>query len=385
MEGAMSDKTTKARQAGRSGDSTARRKGRVGESVAKAMERIGKTLDGVVGELDKSMGRGTIMRMGAMPDMEMETIPSGSIQLDRALGIGGYPRGRVIEVYGPESSGKTTLCLHAIAEAQRAGKIAAFVDAEHALDIDYARKLGVNVDTLLVAQPDCGEDALQVTEELLKTGKIDMVVVDSVAALVPRAELEGEMGDNLVGGHARLMNRAMRKLTGLTHKNGANIFFINQIRQKIGVMFGSSETTTGGNALKFFSSVRLDIRRIQQLKNADGPYGSRTRVKVVKNKVSAPYRLAEFDIIFGLGVDRAAEVLDLAEAAGIVKKAGSWFSMGDERLGQGRDATLQRIRAEDALRARLEAQLFSDGEAAAEVEAPGGTSASAAAGEEIAA
>ena len=346
----MSEHQTGAKQ---SANGKPTRRGRAAGAGA-ALDKAMKLLDKILSETDKQVGRGAVMRMGAMADMEVATFPSGSILLDRALGVGGYPRGRVVEVYGPEASGKTTICLHAIAEMQRRGGVAAFVDAEHALDIDYARKLGVNVDTLLLAQPDCGEDALDVTEALVKTGHVDLVVVDSVAALVPRAELDGDMGDNLVGGHARLMNRAMRKLTGLTHKNGSNIFFINQIRQKIGVMFGSNETTTGGNALKFFSSVRLDIRRIQQLKNADGPYGSRTRVKVVKNKVAAPYRLAEFDIIFGLGVDRAAEILDLAEAAGIVQKAGSWFSMGEERLGQGREALLLRIRAEDELRGRLE-------------------------------
>jgi recombination protein RecA len=347
MEGTMGEreKTVKRGATG---------KGRAAEAIDKTM----KLLDEILKETDKVIGRGSVMRMGAMADMEIETTSSGSLLLDRALGVGGYPRGRVVEVFGPEASGKTTLCLHAIAEVQRAGGIAAFVDAEHALDMDYARKLGVNVDTLLLSQPDFGEQALNITDVLVKTGKVDIVVVDSVAALVPQAELDGDMADNLVGGQARLMNRAMRKLTGHVHRSKTSLFFINQIRQKIGVMFGSSETTPGGNALKFFSTMRLDIRRIQQLKNADGPFGSRTRVKVVKNKVAAPYRVAEFDIIYGLGIDRAAEVLDMAEAAGVVQKAGSWFSMGEERLGQGREALLTRIRAEAELRGRLESAVL---------------------------
>jgi len=327
----------------------------MGAKLASWKER----LDQIVLEAEKLCGRGSVMRLGAAGTVvPVETFPSGSIGLDRALGVGGYPKGRIIEIYGPESSGKTTLCLHAIAEAQKQGGIAAFIDAEHALDLEYARRLGVEVEDLLVSQPGCGEEALQVAEVLLKSGAVSLIVVDSVAALVPKAEIDGEMGDQHVGLQARLMSQALRKLTGMAHQNKATLLFINQMRQKIGVMFGSNETTTGGNALKFYASVRLDIRKIQTLKNGDEPVGARTRVKVVKNKVSVPFRTAEFDIVYGRGVERACELLDLAEASGVVSRSGSWYSLGDSRLGQGREASLERLRTEPALAADLESRVL---------------------------
>jgi recombination protein RecA len=327
----------------------------MGAKLASWKER----LDQIVLEAERLCGRGAVMRLGAAGTVvPVETFSSGSIGLDRALGVGGYPKGRIVEIYGPESSGKTTLCLHALAEAQKQGGITAFIDAEHALDLDYARRLGVEVEDLLVSQPGSGEEALQVAEVLVKSGAVSLIVVDSVAALVPKAEIDGEMGDQHVGLQARLMSQALRKLTGLAHQNQVTLLFINQLRQKIGVTFGSNETTTGGNALKFYASVRLDIRKIQTLKNGDEPVGARTKVKVVKNKVSVPFRVAEFDIVYGRGVDRAAEVLDLAEAAGVVARSGSWYSLDDSRLGQGREACLERLRTEPALAADLEARVL---------------------------
>jgi recombination protein RecA len=314
-----------------------------------------RPLERLIKDLEKLFGRGAVMRLGRAEAVPVEVFPSGSLTLDRALGVGGYPRGRVVEVFGQESSGKTTLCLHAIAEVQRLGGVAAFVDAEHALDLEYARRLGVDVENLLLSQPGNGEEALAITEALIKSGEVRLVVVDSVAALVPKAEIEGDMGDNHVGLQARLMSQALRKLTAVTHNANATVMFTNQIRMKIGVMFGNPETTTGGNALKFYASVRLDVRRASTIKNGDTPVGARTKVKVVKNKLAAPFRVAEFDIVYGRGVDRAAEVLDLAEAAGAVERSGAWFSRGERRLGQGREAVLELIRSDGALRSELEA------------------------------
>jgi len=297
-----------------------------------------KAIEAAVSNIEKQFGKGAIQTMSSDGvNREIGHFSSGGPSLDIALGIGGYPRGRVIEIYGPESSGKTTLTLHAIAEVQKTGGVAAFVDAEHALDVSYARRLGVNVDELLVSQPDTGEQALEIADVLLRSGAIDLVVIDSVAALVPRAELEGEMGDTHVGLQARLMSQALRKLTGTVSKSGASVIFINQIRMKIGVMFGSPETTTGGNALKFYSSVRIDVRRIGALKDGDNVVGNRTRVKVVKNKVAPPFRQAEFDIIYNAGISREGDLIDLGVEDGIVEKSGSWYSYGDERIGQGRE------------------------------------------------
>ena len=314
-----------------------------------------RALDLAVSQIEKEFGKGSIMRLGGDHNFPLiECIPSGSTALDAALGIGGFPRGRVIEVYGPESGGKTTLTLHVIAQAQKAGGIAAFIDAEHALDAKYAGKLGVNIDNLLVSQPDSGEQALEITEVLVRSGAIDVVVVDSVAALVPRAELEGEMGDAQMGLQARLMSQALRKLTGVVSKSKTSLIFINQIREKIGVVFGNPETTTGGRALKFYASIRVDIRRIGAIKDGDQVVGNRTRVKVVKNKMAPPFREVEFDIMYGEGISREGELLDLAVKQDIVDKSGSWFSFDGERLGQGRENAKQFLRENMEYYARIE-------------------------------
>ncbi|KGD68825.1 recombinase RecA [Flavobacterium aquatile] len=316
-----------------------------------------KALQLTLDKLDKTYGKGTVMKMGDKAVEEVETISSGSLGLDLALGVNGYPRGRVIEIYGPESSGKTTLTLHAIAEAQKAGGIAAFIDAEHAFDRNYAEKLGVDIENLIISQPDNGEQALEIAENLIRSGAIDIVVIDSVAALTPKSEIEGEMGDSKMGLHARLMSQALRKLTGTISKTNCTVFFINQLREKIGVMFGNPETTTGGNALKFYASVRLDIRRSSQIKDGENVIGNRTKVKVVKNKVAPPFKTAEFDIMYGEGVSKTGEILDLAVEFEIVKKAGSWFSYGDTKLGQGRDAVKALIKDNPELADELEIKI----------------------------
>jgi recombination protein RecA len=308
-------------------------------------------------KLDKTYGKGTVMKLGDTAVEEVEVISSGSLGIDLALGVGGYPRGRVIEIYGPESSGKTTLTLHAIAEAQKGGGIAAFIDAEHAFDRFYAQKLGVDIDNLIISQPDNGEQALEIAENLIRSGAIDLVVIDSVAALTPKSEIEGEMGDSKMGLHARLMSQALRKLTSTISKTNCTVFFINQLRDKIGVMFGNPETTTGGNALKFYASVRLDIRKSTQIKDGDNVTGNRTKVKIVKNKVAPPFRTAEFDIMYGEGISKVGEVLDMAVDFDFVKKSGSWFSYGDTKLGQGRDAVKGLIKDNPELMEELEQKI----------------------------
>ncbi len=304
-----------------------------------------KALDAAMAQIERAFGKGSIMRMGARAgDEQIEVIPSGSLGLDLALGIGGLPRGRIVEIYGPESSGKTTLALHAIAEAQKRGGTCAFIDAEHALDPIYARKLGVDVDNLLISQPDAGEQALEIADTLVRSGAVDVLVIDSVAALVPRAELEGEMGDSHVGLHARLMSQALRKITGSVSRSDTMLIFINQIRLKIGVMFGNPETTTGGHALKFYASIRLEIRRIGQIKDRDEVVGNQTRVKVVKNKLAPPFRQVEFDIMYGEGISKVGELIDLGVKAGVVEKSGAWFSYDSTRIGQGRENAKQFLR-----------------------------------------
>jgi recombination protein RecA len=317
-----------------------------------------KLLEAAVSQIEKQHGKGSIMRLGNKDVLvPVSVIPSGAISIDAALGIGGFPRGRVVEIYGPESGGKTTLTLHVIAEAQKGGGQAAFIDAEHALDPAYARKLGVNVDDLLVSQPDNGEQALEIAEALIRSGGVDIVVVDSVAALVPKAELEGDMGDPQMGLQARLMSQALRKLTGIVAKSNTCLIFINQIREKIGVMFGNPETTTGGRALKFYASVRVDIRRIQSIKEGDKVVGSRTRAKIVKNKVAAPFREAEFDIIYGEGISREGDLIDLGVTNGVVEKSGTWISYKGERLGQGRENARVFLRENAGIRGKLETEM----------------------------
>lgn len=320
-------------------------------------DQRGRSLDTVLGQIEKSFGKGAVMRLGDEVRPPIEVIPTGSIALDVALGIGGLPRGRVIEIYGPESSGKTTVALHAVASAQRAGGIAAFIDAEHALDPEYARKLGVDTDALLVSQPDTGEQALEIADMLIRSGALDIIVIDSVAALVPRAEIEGEMGDSHVGLQARLMSQALRKITGALNTSGTTAIFINQLREKIGVMFGSPETTTGGKALKFYASVRLDVRRIETLKDGNEPVGNRTRVKVVKNKVSPPFKQAEFDILYGQGISREGGLIDMGVDQGFVRKSGAWYTYDGDQLGQGKENARNFLRDNPDLTDELEKRI----------------------------
>ncbi|MBZ9626972.1 recombinase RecA [Psychroflexus sp. CAK57W] len=317
-----------------------------------------KALQLTLDKLDKTYGKGTVMKMSDQAVQDVDAISSGSLGLDLALGVGGYPRGRVIEIYGPESSGKTTLTLHAIAEAQKAGGIAAFIDAEHAFDRTYAKNLNIDIDNLIISQPDHGEQALEITENLIRSGAIDIIVIDSVAALTPKSEIEGEMGDSKMGLHARLMSQALRKMTSTISKTNCTVIFINQLREKIGVMFGNPETTTGGNALKFYASVRLDIRRSTQIKNANSDVmGNKTRVKVVKNKVAPPFKMAEFDIMYGTGISKVGEIIDIGVDYEIVKKAGSWFSYEDTKLGQGRDAVKTLLQDNPELMEELEVKI----------------------------
>jgi len=326
--------------------------------MSKENEAKLKALKLTLDKLDKTYGKGTVMKMGDAPVQEVEVIPTGSLGLDIALGVGGYPRGRVVEIYGPESSGKTTLTLHAIAECQKKGGIAAFIDAEHAFDRYYAKNLGVDIENLIISQPDNGEQALEITDNLIRSGAIDLIVIDSVAALTPKSEIEGEMGDSKMGLHARLMSQALRKLTSSISKTNCTVFFINQLREKIGVMFGNPETTTGGNALKFYASVRLDIRRSTQIKNSNSEVlGNKTRVKVVKNKVAPPFKLAEFDIMYGLGISKVGEIIDLGVNFEIIKKSGSWFSYDETKLGQGREAVKELLLDNPELMEELEIKI----------------------------
>ena len=317
-----------------------------------------KALQAAMSKIEKDFGKGSIMKLGDEQIEKVEVIPTGSIALNAALGVGGYPKGRIIEIYGPESSGKTTLAIHAIAEAQKVGGIAAFIDAEHAFDRFYAANLGVDIDNLLIAQPDNGEQALEIADQLIRSAAVDIIVVDSVAALTPKKEIEGDMGDNVVGLQARLMSQALRKLTSTISKTNTTRIFINQLREKIGVMFGNPETTTGGNALKFYSSVRLDIRRVTSIKDGDNVVGNQVRVKIVKNKVAPPFRKAEFEISFGEGISRVGEIVDMGVELGIIQKSGSWFSYNDTRLAQGRDATKQMIKDNPELAEELEAKIM---------------------------
>ena len=327
-----------------------------GNDSKNSQEKL-KALQLTLDKIEKGYGKGTIMKLGDNAIEDVQVIPSGSLGVDLALGVGGYPRGRVVEIYGPESSGKTTLAIHAIAEAQKAGGIAAFIDAEHAFDRFYAKKLGVDIENLYISQPDNGEQALEIVDHLIRSGAIDIVVIDSVAALTPKAEIEGEMGESKMGLQARLMSQALRKLTANINRTNTSIFFINQLREKIGVMFGNPETTTGGNALKFYASVRIDIRRIGQIKEGEEIQGNRTRVKVVKNKLAPPFRKAEFDIIYGLGISKTGELIDMGVDLNILKKSGSWFSYGETRLGQGRDAVRNLLRDNPELAEEIEEKI----------------------------
>ena len=323
------------------------------DANASKLEKL-KILQSTLDKIEKSYGKGSIMKLGDAPVEEIESISSGSVSLDMALGIGGYPKGRIIEIYGPESSGKTTLAIHAIAEAQKKGGIAAFIDAEHAFDSNYAKQLGVDIDNLLVSQPDNGEQALEIADNLIRSGAIDIIVIDSVAALTPKSEIEGEMGDSKMGLQARLMSQALRKLTATISKTTCCCLFINQLREKIGVMFGNPETTTGGNALKFYASVRIDIRRIQAIKDGDSNVGNRVKVKIVKNKVAPPFRVCEFDLTFGEGISKVGEIIDLGVDYGVIKKSGSWFSYGETKLAQGREAVKQLLNDNPELAEELE-------------------------------